>query len=153
MLLDLRSTSPEQLMKLEEMAITFVKEAAAEENERWKKDAIQVEIKLVGDRPAGSQPSESIIVQAALASTEALGFEPQLDKPSSTDSNVPISLGVPAVTLGGGGSDGGNHTIEEWFDPTDAFYGVQKIFLTIIGLVGVENIIEPLLQKIGGIQR
>jgi tripeptide aminopeptidase len=110
-------------------------------------DAITVDINLVGDRPAGSQPSEAIIVQAALASTEAIGFELLLSPPSSTDANVPISLGIPAVTLGGGGSNGGSHTVNEWFDPTDAYYGVQRIFLTIIGLVGVENIIEPLLQK------
>jgi acetylornithine deacetylase/succinyl-diaminopimelate desuccinylase-like protein len=134
-------------MKLEEKVISFLEEAAAEENEHWKKDAIQVDIKLVGDRPAGFQPSEAIIVQAALASTKAIGFEPLLGQPSSTDSNVPISLGIPAVTLGGGGANGGGHTIDEWFDPTDAYYGVQKIFLTMIGLVGVENVMEPLLQK------
>jgi acetylornithine deacetylase/succinyl-diaminopimelate desuccinylase-like protein len=147
MLLDMRSTSPEELMKLEEQVLVFIDQAAAEENEHWKNDAIQVDIKLVGDRPAGFQPSEAIIVQAALASTKAIGFEPLLGQPSSTDSNVPISLGIPAVTLGGGGANGGGHTIDEWFDPTDAYYGVQKIFLTMIGLVGVENVMEPLLQK------
>jgi tripeptide aminopeptidase len=147
MLLDMRSNSPEELFKLEEKVMIFIKEAAEEENEHWMSDAIQVDITLVGDRPAGSQPSESIIVQAALASAEAIGFEPLLGQPSSTDSNVPISLGIPAVTLGGGGTNGGGHTLNEWFDPTDAYYGVQRIFLTIIGLVGVENNIEPLLQK------
>jgi tripeptide aminopeptidase len=147
MLLDLRSNSPEELSKLEEKALAMLKEAAEEENEHWKSDAIQVDIKLVGDRPAGTQPSEAIIVQAALASTEALGFEPQLNQPSSTDANVPISLGIPAVTLSGGGVSGGAHTLGEWFDPTDAYYGVQRVFLAILGLVGVENIIEPLLQK------
>jgi tripeptide aminopeptidase len=147
MLLDLRSVSPEELSKLEEKVITFLKVAAVEENEHWKSDGIKVDIKLVGDRPAGFQPSDAIIVQAALASTEAIGFEPLLGQPSSTDSNVPISLGVPAVTLGGGGTNGAGHTIGEWFDPTDAYFGVQKIFLTMIGLVGIENIMEPLLQK------
>jgi tripeptide aminopeptidase len=147
MLIDLRSNSMEELSKLEEKVFEIVREAADEENARWKSDAIKVAIKMVGDRPAGSQSSEAVIVQAALASTEVLGFEPQLSGASSTDANVPISLGIPAVTLGGGGANGGEHTVEEWFDPTDAYYGVQRIFLTMMGLVGVENISEPLLKK------
>ncbi|MGE8207159.1 M20/M25/M40 family metallo-hydrolase [Heyndrickxia sp. NPDC080065] len=146
MVIDLRSTSQQELLKLEEKVLTVIKKAAEEENERWKSEDIQVDIELVGDRPAGSQSADSIIVQSALAATKTLGFYPILDPPSSTDSNVPISLGIPAVTLGGGGAFGGVHTLEEYFDPNDAFYGVQKIFLTILGLVGVENVIDPLLK-------
>ncbi|NHM31453.1 M20/M25/M40 family metallo-hydrolase [Neobacillus terrae] len=147
MLIDMRSVSPDALKALEDKVIDILKMAADDENKRWETNDIQVDIKLVGDRPAGSQPGDSVIVQAALASAEALGFEPILDEPSSTDSNVPISLGVPAVTLGGGGKFGGCHTLEEYYDPTNAFYGVQKIFLTMLGLVGVENVSEPLLIK------
>ncbi|MFS0865145.1 M20/M25/M40 family metallo-hydrolase [Fredinandcohnia sp. 179-A 10B2 NHS] len=147
MLLDLRSTSSEELAKLEEKVLTIIKKAAVEENERWDSDEIQVEITLVGDRPAGSQAKDSTIVQVALASTAGIGFEPILTSPSSTDSNVPISLGIPAVTLGGGGDFGGCHTLEEFYDPTDAYYGVQGIFLTILGLVGVEHVTQPLLPK------
>lgn len=147
MLIDMRSVSPDALKDLEDKVMDILKVAADEENKRWETNDIQVDIKLVGDRPAGSQPEDSIIVQAALASAEALGFEAILDEPSSTDSNVPISLGVPAVTLGGGGKFGGCHTLEEFYDPTDAFYGVQKIFLTMLGLAGVENVSESLLTK------
>jgi len=143
----LRSNSSEELAKLEQAVLNLLAEAAEEENERWQREAIQVEIKLVGDRPAGMQSSEAIIVQAALASSKAIGFDPQLSEPSSTDANVPISLGIPAVTLSGGGASGGAHTLEEWFDPTDAYYGVQRVFLAILGLVGVEISNEPLLQK------
>jgi acetylornithine deacetylase/succinyl-diaminopimelate desuccinylase-like protein len=147
MLIDMRSVSPDALKDLEDKVMDILKVAADEENKRWETNDIQVDIKLVGDRPAGSQPEDSIIVQAALASAEVLGFEAILDEPSSTDSNVPISLGVPAVTLGGGGKFGGCHTLEEFYDPTDAFYGVQKIFLTMLGLAGVENVSESLLTK------
>jgi tripeptide aminopeptidase len=147
MLIDMRSVSPIALSQLEDQVMDILRKAAEEENNRWETNQISVEIKLVGDRPAGSQPEESIIVQAALASATALGFEAILDEPSSTDSNVPISLGIPAVTLGGGGDYGGCHTLNEFYDPTDAFYGVQKIFLTILGLVGVENASNPLLIK------
>ncbi|WP_462409578.1 M20/M25/M40 family metallo-hydrolase [Neobacillus sp. Marseille-QA0830] len=147
MLVDMRSVSPDELSSLEDKVLEIVRNAAEEENRRWGAESIQVEIKLVGDRPAGSQSTDSIIVQSALASAEVLGFEPVLDEPGSTDSNVPISLGIPAATLGGGGDFGGCHTLQEYFDPKDAFYGVQKIFLTILGLVGVENMNQPLLSK------
>jgi tripeptide aminopeptidase len=147
MLIDMRSVSQDALTMLEDKVIHILKNAAEEENKRWKTNEITVEMNLVGDRPAGTQQDDSIIVQAALASAAALGFEPVLDEPSSTDSNVPISLGIPAVTLGGGGEYGGCHTLEEFYDPTDAYCGVQKIFLTILGLVGVENVSQPLLPK------
>jgi tripeptide aminopeptidase len=147
MVLDMRSTSKEELMKLEEQVIEILHKSAAKENQRWGKNSIEVEFELVGDRPAGSQAEEAVIVQSALAAARALGFEPKLNQPSSTDSNVPISLGIPAVTLGGGGAFGGCHTLQEYFDPKDAHFGVQKILLTILGLVGVKSVTAPLLKK------
>jgi acetylornithine deacetylase/succinyl-diaminopimelate desuccinylase-like protein len=101
----------------------------------------------VGDRPAGIQPKEAVIVQAAWASTEIIGQKPVLRGASSTDSNLPISLGIPALTLGGGGKEGANHSPSEWFDPADAYLGSQRIFLTVLGLAGVDGVSEPLLPK------
>jgi tripeptide aminopeptidase len=148
MVLDLRSTSQEELVNLEEQIVGLLHQAAANENSRWNKaDSIKVELELVGDRPAGSQSAEAVIVQSAMAAASVLGFEPELNNPSSTDSNVPIGLGIPAVTLGGGGNYGGCHTLQEFFDPKDAHFGVQKILLTILGLVGVHDVTEPLLEK------
>ncbi|WP_409275191.1 M20/M25/M40 family metallo-hydrolase [Neobacillus sp. SCS-31] len=147
MLLDLRSVSPDALAELEDKALGIVREAAEAENRRWDTDSIRVDSKLVGDRPAGSQPEDSIIVQAAMAASSSLGFDPILNGPVSTDSNVPISLGIPAVTLGGGGAFGGCHTLEEYYEPAGAYQGVQNIFLTILGLVGVEGVSQPLLPR------
>jgi tripeptide aminopeptidase len=146
MVIDLRSSSQEQLLSLEDTVLTILKKAAEDENKRWNTDLIKVEIKLVGDRPAGTQSVESMAVQASLAATKGLGLEPILAPAGSTDSNVPINLGIPAVTLGGGGETGGTHTLDEWFDPKDAYYGVQKILLTILGLVGVAGCSKPLLE-------
>lgn len=147
MVLDMRSTSQEELLKLEEQVVALLHQAAADENLRWGQDSIKVELELVGDRPAGSQSAEAVIVQTAMAAASVLGFEPELNNPSSTDSNVPIGLGIPAVTLGGGGNYGGCHTLQEFFDPKDAHFGVQKILLTILGLVGLNNVTVPLLEK------
>ncbi|HYK74968.1 MAG TPA: M20/M25/M40 family metallo-hydrolase [Pseudoneobacillus sp.] len=147
MVIDMRSTSQDELSVLEKEILEILEQSAKDENDRWGKEVIKVEVELVGDRPAGSQPADAIIVQSAQAAASVLGFEPKLNQPSSTDSNVPISLGIPAITLGGGGDYGGCHTLEEYFDPKDAFYGTQKIFVTMLGLLGVKDVIQPLLKK------
>jgi tripeptide aminopeptidase len=147
MVIDMRSTSQAELAKLEEQVIEILHQAAKDENERWGKEFIQLDLELVGDRPAGRQSAEAIIVQAALAAADILGFESKLNQPSSTDSNVPISLGIPAVTLGGGGDYGGCHTLQEYFDPTDAHLGVQKLFLHCLGLVGYNKLTDAALQR------
>lgn len=148
MYVDIRSNSQEELLKTEEEILNIIKLAANEENLRWGKSKdITVNAVQVGDRPAGFQEPNSIIVQAAAAATLAIGFQPVLTAASSTDSNIPIHLGIPAVTLGGGGDSGGYHTLNEYYDPTDAYQGVQKLLLTVLGLVGLENVSEPLLMK------
>lgn len=147
MTIDLRSNDQEELLRLEKKVLAIIQKAADDENAFWKKsNEVTVECELVGSRPAGSQSKDAHIVQTAIASTAALGFEPILEDASSTDSNVPIHLGIPAVTLGGGGDAGGFHTLDEYYDPTDAYFGVQKIFLTILGLLGCEESTEPLLK-------
>jgi acetylornithine deacetylase/succinyl-diaminopimelate desuccinylase-like protein len=147
LLMDMRSNRGKELLEFEAKFFDALKQGAAEENARWKSDKITVQTKLVGDRPAGVQPSDSGIVQAAWASAKALGQKPALASGSSTDSNLPISLGIPAVTLGGGGKEDNNHSPSEWFDPTDAYLGPQRVFLAILGLTGVEGTTAPLLSK------
>ncbi|MCQ4088275.1 M20/M25/M40 family metallo-hydrolase [Saccharibacillus sp. JS10] len=147
--IDMRSTSQAELEKLETKVLGLIREAAEAENRRWKKaDAITVRLERVGDRPAGSQSPDSEIVQSAAAAGLAMGFRPILEGASSTDSNIPIHLGIPAVTLGGGGEFGGAHTLNEYYDPTNAHLGVQKILLTILGLVGLADTTSPLLPSI-----
>lgn len=149
LMLDMRSNDEQALLALEAEVLRRVHAAVEAENRRWDSDAITIEVVQVGDRPAGSQPMDAPIVQVSLAASQALGFGAELDGPSSTDSNVPIHLGIPAVTLGGGGRCGGVHTVQEWFDPTDGHQGVQRVLLTVLGLVGVTGVTEPLLPKRG----
>ncbi|NPV69589.1 MAG: M20/M25/M40 family metallo-hydrolase [Firmicutes bacterium] len=147
MLVDMRSNDLAELLKLEAKFLGIVKSAVSEENARWNSDKMTVNIDLVGDRPAGSQPRDEAIVQAAWAASKAIGVEPELEEPSSTDANVPIALGVPGITIGGGGKSFGGHSPGEYYDPTDAWLGPQQIFLNILGLVGVDGVSEPLLAK------
>jgi len=144
---DMRSDDNAPLLEIEAKILKAVKDAVAEENARWASDKIGVEIKLVGDRPAGIQPLETPTVQAAFLATGALGMKPRAEGASSTDSNLPISLGIPAVTLGRGGKGGANHSLGEWWDPTDAYLGPQRHFLTLLTLVGIEGVAKPLLPK------
>ncbi|KPV44744.1 M20/M25/M40 family metallo-hydrolase [Alicyclobacillus ferrooxydans] len=146
LMLDMRSNSMDELANLEAEILSRIQEAVDAENVRWGSNAISVEMKLVGDRPAGAQASDARIVQAAMAATRSMGMSPELDGAMSTDSNVPISLGIPAVTLGGGGIPAGMHTLQESFDPVDAHLGVQRTFLALLGLVGVSGLTEPLLS-------
>lgn len=144
--LDLRSVSSKALAELEANALAIIEEAAQSEGEaRQQLGSISVTTELVGDRPAGSQPKDAPIRHIALHAAEALGIEVGREEPLSTDANVPISLGIPALTLGGGGNSGGHHTLEEFFDPTDAFYGPQRILLALLGMVGIKDVAAPLL--------
>ena len=144
---DMRSDDNAPLLEIEAKILKAVKDAVAEENARWASDRITVEIKLVGDRPAGIQPLETPTVQAAFMATSAIGLKPRAENASSTDSNLPISLGVPAVTLGRGGKGGANHSLGEWWDPTDAYLGPQRHFLTLLTLVGIDGVAKPLLPR------
>ncbi|PAE08454.1 peptidase M20 [Terribacillus saccharophilus] len=144
--LDLRSVSSDALAELEANALAIIEEAAQAEGEaRQQTGSISVTTEVVGDRPAGSQPKDAPIRHIALQAAEVLGIEVEREEPLSTDANVPISLGIPALTLGGGGNSGGHHTLEEFFDPTDAFYGPQRILLALLGMVGIKDSVPSML--------
>ena len=144
---DMRSAENPSLQNIEAEILKAIEEAVGEENVRWGREEISADIRLVGDRPAGVQPPDAPIVQAALLATRAVGLEPMLEEASSTDSNLPISLGIPAVTLARGGASGNTHSLGEWFDPNDAYLGPQRDLLTVLALVGVEGVTKPLLSK------
>lgn len=98
--------------------------------------ALEVEIVPVGRRPAGATPLAEPLVQAALAATRSVGAEPEAAL-SSTDANVPMSLGIPALTLGGGGDAGGAHTTQEWYRNTTGPEGVLRALYTLLLVAGV----------------
>ena len=138
--LDMRSNDPELLAQLERRAKTAANEAVAEENARWNNGEISVEFKLIGDRPVGRTPTESPVVQVAALAFDELGIGLQQLSISSTDSNVPMSLGIPAITIAGGGEGGGAHSPDEWFSPINSQIGPQAALLVILSLVGVDGV-------------
>ena len=146
MTVDMRSDSTEELLKLEARLLDHVKQAVVEENARWKSDKLSVEIKLIGERPAGIVAMDSPILQATQRAVMALTRAPRVTfAGSSTDSNLAMSLGIPAVTIGGGGEGGNWHSRNEWYRPVDAYFGPQNALLTVLVLAGLDGVSKPAL--------
>ncbi len=137
MLVDMRSVSADELAKVDAKFQEAVQAALEEENQRARRpeEKLTVDVESVGVRPAGSQPADAPIVLTAVAAGKVIGFDPEVGA-SSTDSNVPISLGIPAVTIDGGGSGHGAHSLDETFDATDAWKGTQWALLLVTSLAG-----------------
>jgi acetylornithine deacetylase/succinyl-diaminopimelate desuccinylase-like protein len=151
MAVDMRSDSTEELLKLEARLLDLVKDAVKEENARWNSDKIAVEIKLIGDRPAGIVALDSPIVQATQRAVAVVTGAPRVTfAGSSTDSNWAMSRGIPAVTIGGGGEGGNWHSRNEWYRPVDAYFGPQNALLTILVLTGLDGVTSPALQLRAG---
>jgi tripeptide aminopeptidase len=137
---DLRSADDLELKRLDAYFRRAVIEATDEENATRRPGDLPLELKiqLVGERPTGETPEDSPLVELAQEATRSLGIEPRLDQ-SSTDSNLPISLGIPAVTLGAGGESGCSHTLDEWYDPRGRDKGLKRALLVILGIVGIRK--------------
>jgi acetylornithine deacetylase/succinyl-diaminopimelate desuccinylase-like protein len=114
---DMRSASAEELGKLEQRFLGIVSAAVDGENRArsTREGEIKAELKVIGDRPAGSTPADSELVKVAEAAITANGLKPELNT-SSTDANVPMHLGIPGITIGSGGSGGRAHSLDEWID-------------------------------------
>ena len=138
---DLRSASADELVRLDAYFRRMVLEAVQDENSRRRKDGLplELELKLIGERPSGETAADSFIVELAHEATRALGFTSRLDQ-ASTDSNVPISLGIPAITLGAGGVSGNSHTTDEWYEPRGREVGLKRALLVVLGMVGIEKL-------------
>ena len=130
---DLRSGDAPALSALEKAFRQAVQDAASEENTRWSSRALSVAIETVGRRPAGRVPPNAPIVQAAVSVSQALNL-PVSFAEGSTDSNLPLSLGIPALTIDSGGRGEGAHTESEIFDATDAWKGTQRALLLAVAL-------------------
>src|SRR3954452_19985146 len=146
MAVDMRSNSTDELLKLEARLLDLVKQAVADENARWNSDKMSVEIKRIGDRPAGIVAMDSPIVQATQRAVSVITRSPRVTfAGSSTDSNLAMSLGIPAVTIGGGGDGGNWHSRNEWYKPVDAYHGPQNALLTMLVLAGLDGVTKPAL--------
>ena len=137
---DLRSEDPRALEKLDRELQATLALALEEENRHRVPGtaALTIDIRRVGDRPSGLTPRTHPLVQAAVAATRAVGHEHQLAC-ASTDANVPIALGVPAVALGAGGRAGDAHLPTEWYENEEGVLGPVRALLVLAATAGLQD--------------
>src|SRR5438552_12549784 len=137
--LDLRSEDPRALSQLDVTVRAALERAADDENRRRTAGSppLRAEIRLLGDRPSGMTPRAHPLVQAAVAANRALGRDAELAS-ASTDANVPIALGIPAIALGAGGKAGDAHLATEWFENVEGALGIVRALLVTAAMAEVE---------------
>ena len=137
---DLRSVSPESLARIERVFLDAMDRGLREENAlRRSGPPLTVDKARIGDRPSGEGNRGAPLVQRALATTAVFGVQGTLGR-SSTDSNVPIALGVPAVTIGRGGIGGGAHSPAEYWVNVDGHLAIQRALLLLVAEAGLARI-------------
>jgi tripeptide aminopeptidase len=144
MKVDIRSTSMAEMERLEQSMRLALSHAVEDEtmtaemrSSAQKRPAgVSCEIVEIGNRPAGELVPGARILQVIRAVDAHLGNAAQVQR-ASTDANVPLSLGREAIAMGGGGSGGGAHTLQEWFDSNERELGLKRILLTMLTLAGV----------------
>ena len=142
MRVDLRSTSMTEIDRMERSLRTSLDQVIAAENRSAsqngirKQPLVQSEVVEIGNRPAGELARDARLLRVIRAVDSQLGNTAQVQR-ASTDANIPLSLGREAIAIGGGGSGGGAHTLQEWFDCNGRDLGLRRILLTMLTLSGV----------------
>ena len=137
---DLRSEDERELARLEKSLRDAMQSGMNDELSATQsaRDTLQISFRSLGTRPAGKLPDDSPLLATIRNVDRFLGNRSRLER-SSTDANIPLSLGIPAVAIGGGGKGGGSHTLDEWYDPTGRELGLKRLFFTVVALATPER--------------
>ena len=137
MQIDIRSIDPNRLNDMEEILFNSMNKALDEQNEIKRRGPdLKLTIDKIGNRPSGKVDESVPLIQKTIAATQYMGVEPRLTI-GSTDSNIPISLGLPAVTIGRGGEGGGAHSLDEWWLNKDGYRSIQLALLILLSESGI----------------
>jgi di/tripeptidase len=144
MKVDIRSTSMTEMERLEQSMRLALNRALEDETmaaemrspAQRRPSGVSCEVVVIGNRPAGELSAGARILQVVRAVDAQLSNAAQVQR-ASTDANIPLSLGQEAIAIGGGGSGGGAHTLQEWFDSNGRELGLKRILLTMLALAGV----------------
>jgi tripeptide aminopeptidase len=131
---DIRSENPAKLDEIAALLTSAVEQALEAENERATGGKVAAKIKEIGSRPGGRLPDDAYILQAVRAVDSHLSIRSHLDC-ASTDANVPLSMGLPAISIGAGGHGGGAHTPQEWFHADGRELGLKRVLLVLFLLL------------------
>jgi acetylornithine deacetylase/succinyl-diaminopimelate desuccinylase-like protein len=136
---DIRSESEDELTRLEsalrECIIAGVRDEMESARDR-SKGKLEWKVELLGSRPGGELPADSPLLAALRSADDFVGNQSRLER-SSTDANIPLSLGIEAISIGAGGNGGGAHSLQEWYDSAGREMGLRRALLTILGISGV----------------
>jgi tripeptide aminopeptidase len=132
--IDIRSESNEQMDELVEILTSSVDRAREIENQRASGGKVAVRLREIGSRPAALLSEKSPVLSYIRAVDAHLGVRSRLDC-SSTDANIPLSMGIPALAIGAGGQGGGAHSTQEWYKPEGRDLGLKRILLLLLLLL------------------
>jgi acetylornithine deacetylase/succinyl-diaminopimelate desuccinylase-like protein len=137
---DVRSASPGMIERLDREVRDAAGAAAIEENARRAVGTVPLAyaVEVIGERPGGETPVDHPLVLAAMEATRLIGRNPELAI-ASTDANIPISLGIPAVAIGAGGRGGDAHTAGEWFDNVEGTLGLGRALGVVVQAAGLRQ--------------
>jgi tripeptide aminopeptidase len=135
---DVRSESEDELVRLESALRECIAAGVRDEMEgsRDRSKKLEWKVEPLGSRPGGELAADSPLLAALRAADAIVGNESRLER-SSTDANVPLSLGIDAISIGAGGSGGSAHSLQEWYDPTGRELGLKRALLTLLGISGL----------------
>ncbi len=136
---DIRSESEEELTRLESALRECIAAGVRDEMESARdrsKGKLESKVDLLGSRPGGELVADSPLLAALRAADDFVGNQSRIER-SSTDANVPLSMGIDAIAIGAGGNGGGAHSLQEWYDPADREAGLKRALLTILGISGI----------------
>jgi tripeptide aminopeptidase len=138
---DLRSESEDEIVKLEiafrEAMSAGVKDEMDNARDRTK-GKLEWKINVIGSRPGGELRTDSPLLAALRSADDYLGNESRIER-SSTDANIPLSLGIDAIAIGAGGNGGGAHSLQEWYEPADRELGLKRVLLSMLGMAGLAS--------------
>jgi tripeptide aminopeptidase len=139
MKIDIRSESEDELARLEAALRDCVTAGVRDEMDSARdrsKGKLESSVQLLGSRPGGELAADSPLLAALRSADEVVGNQSRIER-SSTDANIPLSLGIDAISIGAGGSGGGAHSLQEWYDSAGREAGLKRALLTVLGISGV----------------
>src|SRR2546426_11157800 len=136
---DIRSENEEELGRLEAALRDSIAAGVRDEMEPPRdrsKGTLEWKVELLGSRPGGELSPDSPLLAALRTADEFIGNQSRTER-SSTDANIPLSLGIDAISIGAGGSGGGSHSLQEWYEPAGREAGLKRALLTVLGISGM----------------
>src|SRR5271157_2967131 len=136
---DLRSENEDEIVRMEtalrECIAAGVKDEMDNSRER-SRGKLEWKLNLIGSRPGGELPQDSALLDALRAADDVIANKSRNER-SSTDANIPLSMGIESIAIGAGGNGGGAHSLQEWYEPADRELGLKRVLLTLLGVSGV----------------